>query len=204
VLGKTYPDTGLGQGRAVLTDFARHPATAQHIAEKLARHFVADEPSPALVAKLEQTFKDSDGDLKELARTLVMADESWAPQRNKLKLPSAWIVAMLRLAGPAELPPNTIGRVIGAQAALGEALWRPPAPNGYPDTEAAWIDGVPHRLDIANEFAARVAANVDPLALLEAGLGPLASAETRQTVGRAETRAQALTLLVMAPEFLRS
>ena len=204
VLGKTYPDTGLGQGRAVLTDFARHPATAQHIAEKLARHFVADEPPPALVAKLEQTFKDSYGDLKEVSRTLVTADESWAPQRSKLKPPSAWIVAMLRLAGPGVLPPNAIGRVVGAQAALGEALWRPPAPNGYPDTEAAWIDGVPHRLDIANEFAARVAANVDPLALLEAGLGPLASAETRQTVGRAETRAQALTLLVMSPEFLRS
>jgi uncharacterized protein (DUF1800 family) len=204
VLGKTYPDAGLGQGRAVLTDFARHPATAQHIAEKLARHFVADEPPPTLVAKLEQTFKDSYGDLKEVSRTLVMADESWAPQRSKLKPPSAWIVAMLRLAGLGVLPPNAIGRVVGAQAALGEALWRPPAPNGYPDTEAAWIDGVPHRLDIANEFAARVAANVDPLALLEAGLGPLASAETRQTVGRAETRAQALTLLVMSPEFLRS
>jgi uncharacterized protein (DUF1800 family) len=204
VLGKTYPDTGLGQGRAVLTDFARHPATAQHIAEKLARHFVADEPPPTLVAKLEQTFKDSYGDLKEVSRTLVTADESWAPQRSKLKPPSAWIVAMLRLAGPGVLPPNAIGRVVGAQAALGEALWRPPAPNGYTDTEAAWIEGVPHRLDIANEFAARVAANVDPLTLLEAGLGPLASAETRQTVGRAETRAQALTLLVMAPEFLRS
>jgi uncharacterized protein (DUF1800 family) len=204
VLGKTYPDTGLGQGRAVLADFARHPATARHIAEKLARHFVADVPPPTLVAKLEQTFKDGDGDLKELARTLVMSDESWAPQRSKLKQPSTWIVAMLRLAGPAVLPPNAIGRLIGAQAALGEALWRPPAPNGYPDTEAAWIDGVPHRLDIANEFAGRVAANVDPLALLDAGLGPLASAETRQTVERAATRAQALTLLVMSPEFLRS
>jgi len=204
VLGKTYPDTGLGQGRAVLADLARHPATAQHVAEKLARHFVADVPPPTLVAKLEQTFKDSDGNLKELARTLVIADESWAPQRGKLKPPSTWIVAVLRLAGPMALPPNAIGRVTGAQAALGEALWRPPAPNGYPDTEAAWIDGVPHRLDIANEFAGRVAANADPQALLDAGLGPLASAQTRQTVERAESRAQALTLLVMAPEFLRS
>jgi uncharacterized protein (DUF1800 family) len=204
VLGKTYPDTGVGQGRAVLADFARHPATAQHIAEKFARYFVADEPPPALVAKLEQSFVASGGDLKELARTLIMADESWAPQRSKLKRPSAWIVAMLRLAGPMVLPPNAIGRVVGAQAALGEMLWRPPAPNGYPDTEAAWIDGVPHRLDIANEFAGRVAANVDPRALLEDSLGPLASADTRQTVERAETRAQALTLLVMAPEFLRS
>jgi uncharacterized protein (DUF1800 family) len=204
VLGKNYPDAGVAQGRAVLADFARHPATAQHIAQKLASHFVSDEPPPALVIKLEQKFSESDGDLKEVAKTLVMADESWAPQRTKLKPPSAWIVAMLRLAGPMVLPPNAIGRVIGAQAALGEALWRPPAPNGYPDTEAAWIDGVPHRLSIANEFAARVAANTDPLALLDQGLGPLASAETRQTVSRAETRAQALTLLVMAPEFLRS
>jgi uncharacterized protein (DUF1800 family) len=111
---------------------------------------------------------------------------------------------MLRLASPAAIAPNAIGRIVGAQATLGESLWRPLAPNGYPDNEAAWIDGVPHRLNIANEFAARVAATVDPMALLDEGLGPLASNDTRQTVARAETRAQALTLLVMAPEFLRS
>ena len=156
------------------------------------------------MAKLEQTFRDTGGDLKEIGKTLVSADESWTPQRTKLKTPSTWIVAMLRLASPAAIPPNAIGRIVGAQATLGESLWRPLAPNGYPDTEAAWIDGVPHRLNIANEFAARVAATVDPMALLDEGLGPLASNDTRQTVARAETRAQALTLLVMAPEFLRS
>ena len=59
-----------------------------------------------------------------------------------------------------------IGRVLCAQATLGESLWRPPAPNGYPDTEAAWIDGVPHRLDIANEFAGHLRPS-DPAALLE-------------------------------------
>jgi uncharacterized protein (DUF1800 family) len=205
VLGRSYPDTGVGQGRAVLADLARHPATAQHIAEKFARHFVADEPPPSLVAKLAKTFNDSNGDLKELAKTLVTADESWTPQRGKLKAPSVWLIAMLRLTGVVTTPPNNaIGRLMGAQASLGEALWRPPAPNGFPDTEAAWIDGVPHRLDIANEFAARVGANVDPLALLDSALGPLASADTRATITRAETRAQALTLLVMTPEFLRS
>ena len=93
---------------------------------------------------------------------------------------------------------------MGAQAALGEALWRPPAPNGYPDTEAAWIDGVPHRLDVANEFAGRLARTASiRCALLDSALGPLASAETRDTIARAESRAQALALLVMAPEFLR-
>jgi len=200
VLGKSYPDTGLEQGRAVLADLARHPATAQHLAQKLAQHFVADEPPPALVAKLTKTFKDSDGNLREVARTLIMADESWTPQRQKLKPPAEWIAGVLRLTGAQAATP--IGSIMNAQAALGEPLWRPPAPNGYPDTEAAWIDGVPHRIDIANQFAGRVRV-ADPLALLDSGLGPLASSDTRQTVARAETRNQALALLVMAPEFLR-
>jgi uncharacterized protein (DUF1800 family) len=200
VLGKNYPDTGMEQGRAVLADLARHPATAQHIAQKLAQHFVADEPPLTLVAKLAKTFNDTGGNLKEVGKTLVTADESWSPQRQKLKPPAEWIAGALRLTGAqTEIP---IGPIMNAQAALGEPLWRPPAPNGYPDTEAAWIDGVPHRIDIANQFAGRVRV-ADPLALLDSGLGPLASPDTRQTVARAETRNQALALLVMTPEFLR-
>jgi uncharacterized protein (DUF1800 family) len=200
VFGKRYPDTGVDQGRAVLADLARHPATAQHIAQKLARHFVADEPPPTLVAKLAKTFNASDGNLKDVAKTLILADEAWTPQRQKLKTPAEWVAGVVRLTGAqANIP---IGRVINAQATLGEPLWRPPAPNGYPDTEAAWIDGVPHRIDIANEFAGRVP-RADPVALLESGLGPLASSDTRQTVARAGSRSQALALLFMTPEFLR-
>jgi uncharacterized protein (DUF1800 family) len=200
VLGKSYADTGMDQGHAVLADLARHAATAQHIAQKLAVHFVADEPPPALVAKLAKTFKDSDGNLSEVAKTLVTADESWTPQRQKLKSPAEWIAGALRLTGAQDTIP--IGPIMNAQAALGAPLWRPPAPNGYADTEAAWIDGVPHRIDVANQFAGRVRV-ADPLALLDSGLGPLASADTRNTVARAETRNQALALLVMSPEFLR-
>jgi uncharacterized protein (DUF1800 family) len=201
VLGQRYADTGVEQGRAVLADLARHPATAEHIAQKLARHFVADEPPPALVAKLIKTFRDTDGDLKSVAKTLVGADEAWTPQRTKLKPPSEWIIGILRLTGGLGTIP--IPRLMNAQAQLGQALWRPLAPNGYPDTEAAWIDGVPHRLDLANEFAGRLAQSTDPLALLDSALGPLASAQTRDTIRRAESRNQALALLVMTPEFLR-
>jgi uncharacterized protein (DUF1800 family) len=199
ILGKHYPNTGIEQGRAVLADIARHPATSRHIALKLARHFVADEPPPDLVAKLDKTFRDCDGDLKEVAKTLVMADESWTPQRAKLKPPSAWIVGILRLTGSQWV----VGRLMAAQASLGEPLWRPPAPNGFPDTQAAWIDGISRRLDVANDFAGRLPTTIEPLALLDDGLGPLASAETRSTIARAESRAQAVTLLAMAPEFLR-
>ncbi len=202
VLGKRYPDNGVGQGHAVLADVASHPATAQHIAEKLARHFVADDPPPSLIAKLAKTFTDTGGDLKEVSKTLIAADESWTPQRVKLKQPSEWVAGVLRLTATPEAIP--VGRILGAQATLGEALWRPLAPNGYPDTEAAWIDGVPHRLDIANGFAGQLAANNgDPRTVLDNVLGPLASPETRETIARAESRPQALALLVMAPEFLR-
>jgi uncharacterized protein (DUF1800 family) len=204
VLGKFYAQGGADQGRAVLADLAHHTATAQHVAQKLARHFVADEPPPPLVAKLAKAFMDSDGNLKAVAKALVTADEAWTPARTKLKRPSEWIISMLRLTN-ASLntgAPWNVGRVLAVQATLGESLWRPPAPNGWPDTEAAWIDGVPHRLDIANEFAGHLP-STDPAALLETGLGPIVSHNTRDTIARAETRTQALALLVMAPEFLR-
>ena len=68
IMDKIYADTGVEQGRAVLSDLARHPATATHVATKLARHFVADEPSPALVERLAEIFRDTDGDLKEVAK----------------------------------------------------------------------------------------------------------------------------------------
>ncbi|MFZ0608235.1 MAG: DUF1800 family protein [Xanthobacteraceae bacterium] len=201
VLGKSYAEAGIDQGRALLADLARHPATARHMAQQLASHFIADTPPPTLVDKLTRTFKDSDGNLKEVAKTLINADESWTAQRQKLKTPAVWVASLLRVTGAQALFP--IGQIVNAQATLGEPLWRPPAPNGFSDTEAALIDGVPRRLDIANAFAARLAM-VEPLALLASSIGPLASAQTRDTVAHAETRRQAVALLAMAPEFLRS
>jgi uncharacterized protein (DUF1800 family) len=199
VIGKAYPDTGVNQGRAVLADLARQPATAVHIAHKFARHFVADQPPPSLVDKLTKSFTDSDGNLKELARTLIGAEEAWTPERTKLKRPAEWIISALRLTGAQWV----IGRVMGGQALLGEPLWRPPAPNGFADDESEWIDGLSQRIDAADNFAGGAAERLDPVALAEAGLGPLASAETRNTVARAQSRAQALVLLLMSPEFLR-
>ena len=81
VIGKIYPEGGVEQGRAVLADLARHPATAAHVARKLARHFFADEPPPALVERLARRFLDTEGDLKEIAKALVEAPETWDAQR---------------------------------------------------------------------------------------------------------------------------
>ena len=199
VIGKEYDDTGTGQGRAVLADLARHPATAKHVATKLVRHFIADDPPSALVELLTQRFLDTDGDLKEVAKALIASPEAWMPEQAKIKRPGEWIVAALRATGEA----GDIRRIVQAQAMLGEPLWRPPAPKGFSDDNAAWLDGLAQRLDMANAFAHREGLALEPEATMEAALGPLASAETRQTVARAESRPQALTMLLMAPEFQR-
>jgi uncharacterized protein (DUF1800 family) len=199
IMDKTYADTGVEQGRAVLRDLARHPATATHVATKLARHFVAEESSPALVERLDRIFRDTEGDLKEVAKGLVTAPEAWAPPQAKLKRPSEWVVAMIRASGLRGDPE----RFARGQAFLGEPMWRPPSPKGFADDEGAWIDSMGQRLDIANNFAERAAERVDPNGVIETALGPLASAATRQAVARAESRQQGLTLAFMSPEFQR-
>jgi uncharacterized protein (DUF1800 family) len=199
VVGKESDETGTEQGRAVLADLARHPATAKHVATKLARHFIADDPPPALVERLTQRFLDTDGDLKEVTMALIAAPEAWAPEQAKMKRPGEWVVAALRATGER----GDIGRILGAQALLGEPLWRPPAPKGFSDENAAWLDGLAQRLDMANAFAHREGLAIEPKEIMKTALGPLASAETRQTIARAESRPEALTLLLMAPEFQR-
>jgi uncharacterized protein (DUF1800 family) len=200
LIGQSYADTEFEQGRSVLAALARHPATARHVAVKLARHFVADDPPLALIDRLTKRFLDTGGDLKELAKSLVEAPEAWAPSRGKLKRPGEWIVAALRATGvnPADIRP-----LIQAQNLLGEPLWRPPAPNGFADDDATWLDGLAQRLDVANQFARLYGGTLDPKAVYEEALAPIASAETRATIARAESRPQALALLLMAPEFQR-
>jgi uncharacterized protein (DUF1800 family) len=200
VLGKSYADEGVEQGRAALRDFAAHPAAAHHLAEKLARHFIADTPPPELVERMATVFRDTSGDLKEVAKTMVTSPEAWAVPPGKLKRPSEWVVGIVRAAGITQVDPK---RFTGGQALLGEGLWRPPAPKGFADDEASWIDGVGRRLDIANNFAEREAGQLDPGYVIDTVLEGCVSPEVRDAVGHAESRQQALALLFMAAEFQR-
>ena len=120
--------------------------------------------------------------------------------RQKLKRPGEWIVAALRATGVA--PPD-VRPIIQAHNLLGEPLWRPPAPKGFSDDSSEWLPGLAERLDVANQLAGRVGNLIEPDAVVDAALGPLASNETRQMIKRAESRQQALALLLMAPEFQR-
>ena len=202
LLGKVYEDTGLAQGEAALADIARHPATAKFIATKFVRHFIADDPPPALVAKLESTFRKSGGDLHAMTLALVDADEAWRAPMTKIRMPYEYLVAAGRMMGRIPEDPQ---RYLGGLNVLGQPLWTPAGPNGFADTNAAWAapEGIKLRLDIASQISSRAADSFDPRALLDVVAGEAASTETRQTIERAESKQQAFALLLMSPEFQR-
>jgi uncharacterized protein (DUF1800 family) len=202
LLGKTYQDNGVAQGEAALADIARHPATAKFIATKFVRHFVADDPPPALVAQLEGVFRKTDGDLKAMTSALVDADAAWSAPMTKIRNPNEFLVASGRLLARV---PEDAGPYLGALNALGQPLWTPAGPNGFADTNAAWAapEGMKLRLDISAQIASRIGNGIDPRELLDEVAADAASSETRRTIERAETRQQALALLLMSPEFQR-
>jgi uncharacterized protein (DUF1800 family) len=202
LLGKIYPPDGVAQGEAALADIARQPATAKFIATKFVRHFVADEPPPVLVSRLRDVFLRSDGDLKALATALLDSSEAWQAPLTKVRSPYEFLVASDRLLARV---PDDPGRYLGSLNLLGQPLWSPAGPNGFPDSNAAWAapEGMKLRLDIAAQISSRLADSIDPRDLLELVVADAASSETRRTVERAETRQQALALLLMSPEFQR-
>ena len=202
LLGRIYEDNGVAQGEAALADIARHPATAKFIATKFVRHFVADEPPLALVARLQNVFVKSDGDLKAMTMALVDSDEAWQAPLTKLRSPYEFLVATGRLL--ARIPEDP-GAYLGSLNQLGQPLWSPAGPNGFPDGNAAWAapEGMKLRLDISAQIASKLGANIDPRDLLEFAAADAASPDTRHTIERAETRQQALALLLMSPEFQR-
>ena len=202
VLGKIYEASGVDQGEAVLSDIARHPSTAKFVATKFARHFVADDPPPSLVARLQNVFTRTDGDLKALATALVDSDEAWRTPITKMRSPYEYLIAIGRLLARV---PDDPGLYLNGLNVLGQPLWSPAGPNGFADTNAAWAapEGMKLRLDIAAQVASRVGNAIDPRDLLELAFADATSADTRHTIERAESRQQALALLLMSPEFQR-
>ncbi|TXI06391.1 MAG: DUF1800 family protein [Rhizobium sp.] len=201
LLGLTYADNGVGQGREALRDLARHPATGQHIATKLVRHFVADTPPPALVQTVAATFSKTDGDLSAVYRALIGSEDAWNPTLSKVRSPLEFMIALLRASGET-LKPNI---VLGALNAMGQPFWAPAGPNGFADTVDVWAssESLSMRMDVANLIANAVSSQVDPRRFVSDSLGALLSSETMQAVSRAETRKQGLMIAYLSPEFQR-
>ncbi len=202
LLGKSYADTGLTQGHAALQDLARHRSTAKFVATKLARHFVADNPPPELVTRLAQRFTKTDGDLRAVALELLDADEVWGAPLTKIRTPYDAVIATGRML--ARVPEQPM-RYLGNLNVLGQPLWSPTGPNGFADSNDVWAspEGMKLRLDLAAQIAARIGDAFEPRELIDVIAGEAVSKETRLTIERAESRQQAMALLLMSPEFQR-
>ncbi len=201
ILGRHYPEGGEEQGVAVLDALAQHPATARHLATKLTRHFAGDTPPPAMVARLEKAFLDSGGDLPTVYRAIIASPEAWAAGPLKFRTPWEWVLAALRATGAQTVPP---GSGPGLTMQLGQPAWKPGQPNGFDDIAASWAgsDAIMRRVRAAERIAQRSPA-VDAPALAERLFPDMVSTATAQAVKSAESRGQALALLLVAPEMMR-
>lgn len=200
ILGKRF-DEGPDQIEAALRWLAGHEATHRHLARKLARHFVADAPPPAVVDRLFAVLRDSGGDLGLVAEALVDTPEAWAEPLGKIRTAQDFIFASHRLLSSG---PDLSGLALGNMINLSQDLWAAPAPIGWPDTAADWMhpEAAIQRMEIAYNLAGRFS-RLNPNDMLDIALGPLARAETIQAVRRAGSPRDGLTLLMASPEFQR-
>ncbi|MBC7985087.1 MAG: DUF1800 domain-containing protein, partial [Sphingomonadaceae bacterium] len=201
LLGRSFPDSGEQQAAAMLDFVAARPETARHIATKLARHFIADIPPPAAVARIERAFLDSDGDLPTTYRALIDSPEAWREPFAKFKTPWDWLVSAWRAAGP-ELE---LGRTRQILDQLGQPIWKPESPAGFGDTASDWAapDALMRRVEMAQEIVRRIPDQTQPVRLGEQVLPGVLGDATRTQLSRADSPAQGLTMLLVAPEFLR-
>jgi uncharacterized protein (DUF1800 family) len=199
VMGQSYPE-GQAGGEAALAWLGRHPASLRHIATRLVRHFVADDPAPGEVARIEGVLARSGGDLKAAALELLRLPSAWQPL-TKLRQPADYVVAAVRAL---DLPEGNRPDVLGKMAELGQPFMTAPLPNGWADTAPAWADGelLLRRADWAMAVSGR-APTLDPLAVARASLGDLLSSETREALRHAPSRREGLALLLASPEFQR-
>ncbi len=202
IIGKSYPQQGEAQAAAILSDLALHPATARHIATKLARHFAGDAPPAALIARLEKDFLKTGGDLTSLYAVLIASPEVWTATAAKFKTPWDWAVSAMRAsgAGAAALrnAPNFLNE-------LGQPTWRPKSPAGYDDVMQSWAgpDALYRRVEAAERLVRLAPAGVDPRALGQRLFPGTLSDTTAQAISRAESPQQGLALLLCSPEFMR-
>lgn len=202
VLGQEFPE-GKEGGVMALRFLARHPATCRALALKLARHFIADEPPPAAVARLEAALRDTQGDLSAAARAVIAEPAAWEPL-TKIRSAQDYAIAVLRGLG---VPAQAAPALLGTLARLNQRLWTPAAPIGWPDDAAAWAapEQLMRRVDWANELSVRSDSGQRlPLAeMVEAFLGPLARAETVTAARRAGSMQEAVLLVLASPEAQR-
>jgi uncharacterized protein (DUF1800 family) len=139
VLGKKIHAGGMRDGEEVIDLLVHHPSTARFISTKLARRFVSDNPRPALVARMAQTFQSSDGDIRAVMKTMIYSPEFWSRDayRAKVKTPFELVVSTARALGTDVDTPMPLVQWAGR---IGEPLFQCQPPTGYSDKADAWVN----------------------------------------------------------------
>ena len=202
LLGRSYADDGVKQGEAILVDVALRPETARHIATKLARHFIADDPPRAAVERIAKAWVDSHAHLPRVYEALLESPEAWSEPLAKFKTPADYIYSSYRAL---DLPLRDKRRSLAPFEALGQRNLMPGSPAGWPDTSADW-DGssaLLKRIAWADAVAQRIGDTRNSRELAPQLLGATLGSDTATAVARAASASQALTLLMASPEFMR-
>lgn len=214
VLGVRYGGAkpGIKPVLDALRDIAVHPVTARHIASKLAVHFVSDDPDPALVDHIASRFIDTGGDLQEVYAALLDHPASWAEGTGNVKPPFDLIASSCRaIAVPPHVMQNLSSRVIRRTflrplAEMGQPLLNPSGPDGWAEEDEAWItpQGLSARLRWAMSAPSVLRPELpDPSAFVDTALGPLATEPVRFAARAAESRSDAIGLVLSSPAFQR-
>lgn len=209
VLGRTIKGSGLAEGAEALRLLAEHPATASFVCRRLVQYFLCDEPPAALVTRLAATFTASQGDIRDVLRTLLTSETFFeaAYRGNRLKSPLRQVVSAVRATGAA---PRHTAALAGALADLGQPLFQAGPPEGYPVVSAAWLkpEAVARRVTLAGDLVSGRLPVLPPKtpglavpALLDT-LGPGISAGTRQAVAKADKAVPGSALLLASPDFM--
>ncbi len=173
LLGVSFAPAGEMEGERALDLLAAHPATARHLAFKLAQRFVADEPPAALVDRAAATFQATKGNLREVVRVIVTSPEFFAPEayRAKVKSPLEFVASAVRATGANVVNPQPM---VGALQALGMPLYGCQPPTGYSMTADAWVNtgALLNRMNFAVQLMA--GGRAEPAAPRARGAGPAA------------------------------
>ena len=213
---KTFTEKGQAQGLAALDYLAKQRATADHIARKLLRHFVKDDPSAEMIKTISDVFYDnreSSTQLLAVAKALVLMDEAWTEPMVRIRPPNLWLISVTRgLALSREKSDQVAPGYRSYLGLMHNEPWRHRTPDGYSDFDLAWRDPgtVYLRMEIAKQMVDSLLTDADiaklhPTARFE-NLFPVvrsnaAFAEVRKLA--AKDKRSAMAFMFMTPEFMR-
>jgi uncharacterized protein (DUF1800 family) len=203
LLGRTYKEDGLDEGLAALDDLAARPQTARHIATKLARHFVADDPPPAAVDTLASLFMKTGGDLHAVSLALIDLPQIWSGPLTKVKTPNDLILSAYRAFGITD--EKFADAALGSLRTMGQTPFAAPSPAGWPDTADSWIspEAMMTRIQWALAAGQKLDGHADAREVAKETIQPIASDRTMFHIDNAPSPAEGLALLIASPEFQR-